>query len=189
MAEKNRPQNWGIKQGSRLDPSCLEIETFIGVYSIFIGTSYLLVCPVICSCCWESSRSGGAEPCFSVVLSPIRLSTWKIQGNIIRLNPFSWCLSEYCAAHMNVLLHNIRYATWSWKIAAEYSTALKHQCNWQWMCKCAYWQLEKFLARQPEFQGRKEWGNRLFGTLNIYILSFDNVSECWTWNKPYLSSC
>ena len=79
---KNRPHNWDIKQGSRFDPSRLEIETFIGVYSIFIGTSYLLVCSVICSCCWRSSRSGGAESCFSVVLSPICLSTWKIQGNI-----------------------------------------------------------------------------------------------------------
>ena len=71
-----------LKTGLQVHPSRLEIAAFIGVYSIFIGTSYLLVCSVICSCCWRSSRSGGAESCFSVVLSPICLSTWKIQGNI-----------------------------------------------------------------------------------------------------------
>ena len=114
--DKNRPQNWDIKQGPRLYPSRLKVAAFIGVYSIFIGTSYLLVCPVICSCCWPSSRSGGAVPCFSVVLSPIPLLSfpaWKIQGNIthrIYLMPL-WMLN--CLAH--VLLQDTGYTPWTWK--------------------------------------------------------------------------
>ena len=52
-------ETWTVPQ-PRLNSSHLAISAFIGVYSIFIVSSYLPVFQVICSCCWPSSRSEGA---------------------------------------------------------------------------------------------------------------------------------